>query len=220
MRALAVHSPALPFHWPACELYQGVTGGLHCIILNYEAWPCYYKDTISLNNLSLAEKQPVRKNSPLTRIQYLREVPGFRSAGHIWYKCSEWNINVSTSLSSTEVQGERVSEPHTSEVIFHIYGIRHSVCFECCNLTWRKKDFHTTWQIGWTQKAAEILLQPIKGEWGNEQCWQGQTSKSRKVKKAEEIGADDLLRLPIKEMRIHQRERLAAETTADKDARL
>ena len=31
-------------------LHQGVTGGLHCIILNYEARLCYYKDTISLNS--------------------------------------------------------------------------------------------------------------------------------------------------------------------------
>ena len=35
------------------------------------------------NNLSLAGKQPFRIKSPLTRIQYLWEVPGFRSAGHI-----------------------------------------------------------------------------------------------------------------------------------------
>ena len=32
------------------SLYQGVTGGLHCIILNYEARLCYYKDAISLNS--------------------------------------------------------------------------------------------------------------------------------------------------------------------------
>ena len=25
-------------------LHQGVAGGLHCIILDYEAWLCYYKD--------------------------------------------------------------------------------------------------------------------------------------------------------------------------------
>ena len=33
-------------------LYQGVTGGLHCIILNYEAQLCYmyYKDATSLNS--------------------------------------------------------------------------------------------------------------------------------------------------------------------------
>ena len=31
-------------------LHQGVTGGLHCIILNYEARLCYYKDAISLNS--------------------------------------------------------------------------------------------------------------------------------------------------------------------------
>ena len=31
------------------------------------------------NNLSLAGKRPERIKSPLTRIQYLREVPGFRS---------------------------------------------------------------------------------------------------------------------------------------------
>jgi len=31
-------------------LHQGVTGGLHCIILNYEARLCYYKDAISMNS--------------------------------------------------------------------------------------------------------------------------------------------------------------------------
>ena len=31
-------------------LYQCVTEGLHCIILNYEARLCYYKDAISLNS--------------------------------------------------------------------------------------------------------------------------------------------------------------------------
>ena len=35
-----------------------------------------------------------------------------------------------------------------------------------------------------------------------------------------EIGADALLRLPMEQMRTRQRECLAAETTADKDARL
>ena len=35
-----------------------------------------------------------------------------------------------------------------------------------------------------------------------------------------EIGADDLLRLPIEEMKTCQHEHLAAENTADKDARL
>ena len=30
-------------------LNQGVTGGFHYIILNYEALLCYYKDAISLN---------------------------------------------------------------------------------------------------------------------------------------------------------------------------
>ena len=35
------------------------------------------------NNLSLAAKRPVRIKSPVTRVQYLREVTGFRSAGHI-----------------------------------------------------------------------------------------------------------------------------------------
>ena len=37
------------------------------------------------NNLSLAGKRPVRIKLPLTQIQYLREVPGFRSAGPINY---------------------------------------------------------------------------------------------------------------------------------------
>ena len=37
------------------------------------------------NNLSFARKQPVRIKSPLIQIQYLREVPGFRSAGHIYH---------------------------------------------------------------------------------------------------------------------------------------
>ena len=27
-----------------------ITGDLHCIILNYEAWLCYYEDTINLNS--------------------------------------------------------------------------------------------------------------------------------------------------------------------------
>ena len=44
---------------------------------------CKTPVTPRCNNLSLAEKRPVRIKSPITRIQYLREVPGFRSAGHI-----------------------------------------------------------------------------------------------------------------------------------------
>ena len=36
------------------------------------------------NNLCWTEKRPVQIKSSLTRIQYLKEVPGFRSAGHIW----------------------------------------------------------------------------------------------------------------------------------------
>ena len=39
-------------------------------------------------------------------------------------------------------------------------------------------------------------------------------------KRRREIGADDLLRLPIEEMKTCQHERLATENTADKDARL
>ena len=35
------------------------------------------------NNLNLAGKRPVRMKSPITRIQYLWKVPGFRSVGHI-----------------------------------------------------------------------------------------------------------------------------------------
>ena len=35
------------------------------------------------NNLSLAGKRPVLIKLPLSQIQYLREVPGFRSTGHI-----------------------------------------------------------------------------------------------------------------------------------------
>ena len=35
------------------------------------------------NNLSLAGKRPVRIELPLTQTQYLHEVPGFCSAGHI-----------------------------------------------------------------------------------------------------------------------------------------
>ena len=31
-------------------LHQGVTGGLHYIILNHEAQLCYYEDAISLNS--------------------------------------------------------------------------------------------------------------------------------------------------------------------------
>ena len=36
------------------------------------------------NNLSLPGKRPVRIKLPVTQIQYLRKVPGFRSAGHIY----------------------------------------------------------------------------------------------------------------------------------------
>ena len=39
-------------------------------------------------------------------------------------------------------------------------------------------------------------------------------------KRRRDIGADALLSLPMEEMRTCQRKRLAAETTADKDARL
>ena len=31
-------------------LHQRVTGGLYCIMLNYEAWLCYYSDDISSNS--------------------------------------------------------------------------------------------------------------------------------------------------------------------------
>ena len=44
--------------------------------------------------------------------------------------------------------------------------------------------------------------------------------KQERLNEAEEIGADTLLSLPIEEMRTCQHERLAAETTADKDTRL
>ena len=43
--------------------------------------PC---DTLC-NNLSLAGKRPVWIKLSLSQIQYLRKVPGFPSAGHIWY---------------------------------------------------------------------------------------------------------------------------------------
>ena len=46
------------------------------------------------NNLSLAGKRPVRIKSPITRIQYLREVPGFRSAGHILRPLSTSNLSI------------------------------------------------------------------------------------------------------------------------------
>ena len=42
------------------------------------------------NNLSLAGQQPVRIKLPLSQIQYLREVPGFRSAGHKYYDIDYW----------------------------------------------------------------------------------------------------------------------------------
>ena len=42
-------------------LHQGVTGGLHCIILNYEAQLCYSKDAISLNSQRQLEKTAVVK---------------------------------------------------------------------------------------------------------------------------------------------------------------
>ena len=44
--------------------------------------------------------------------------------------------------------------------------------------------------------------------------------QERLKKRRREIGAHALLSLPMEEMRTYQHERLAAETTADKDARL
>ena len=44
--------------------------------------------------------------------------------------------------------------------------------------------------------------------------------QERLRKRRRDIGTDALLSLPMEEMRICQREGLAAETTADKDARL
>ena len=43
------------------------------------------------DDLGLAGKLPVRIKLPLTQIQYLREVPGFRSAGHIYLALTATN---------------------------------------------------------------------------------------------------------------------------------
>ena len=48
------------------------------------------------NDLSLAGKRPVRIKLLLTQIQYLREVPGFRSAGHIYAFCKRGRYFYST----------------------------------------------------------------------------------------------------------------------------
>ena len=52
--------------------------------------------TRSCNNLSFAGKRPVRIKSPLTQIQYLWEVPGFRSAGHILHANIQRVLNIQT----------------------------------------------------------------------------------------------------------------------------
>ena len=64
---------------------------------------------------------------------------------------------------------------------------------------------------------ADTELMQIRG--GNERHRQRQTTNSRKGWRRE-IEADALLRLRMERMRTHQCERLATETTADKDARL
>ena len=61
-------------------------------------------------------------------------------------------------------------------------------------------------------------LTQIRG--GNKQHRQRQTRKSRKGWESGETEADALLSLPMEKMRTCQRECLAAETTADEDARL
>ena len=57
---------------------------------------------------------------------------------------------------------------------------------------------------------------------GGERATPAETNEQEqeRLRKRRETGADALLRLPMEEMGTHQRERLAAETAADKDARL
>ena len=82
----AVHSNAFPYFTGlpvSLSLYRRYSSrvGLHNSA-SYSASPL-----TRCNNLSLAGKRPVRIKLPLTQIQYLREVLGFRSAGHILHHC-------------------------------------------------------------------------------------------------------------------------------------
>ena len=54
------------------------------------------------NSLSLAAKRPVWIKSPITRIQYLWEVPGFRSVGHIFLKLREIKSYLAQELQKHE----------------------------------------------------------------------------------------------------------------------
>ena len=48
LEALFIHTGRFPAKLRL--FHQCITGILHCIILNYEAQPHYYKDSISLNS--------------------------------------------------------------------------------------------------------------------------------------------------------------------------
>ena len=64
------------------------------------------------NNLSLAGKRPVRIKLPVTQIQYLREVPGFHSAGHIY----------SLTPSHTHPVISQIHVPH-----FQFFSLSHTL---------------------------------------------------------------------------------------------
>ena len=78
--AIAMHVPftGLTVSWSLYCLYSS-RAELH-ISVWYNASPLQLP--LWCNNQSLVGKQPVRIKSPLTQIQYLREVPGFPSVGH------------------------------------------------------------------------------------------------------------------------------------------
>ena len=81
MRALAVHSNTFPYSTDVPVRFK-----LIAFFIVAQAGFIIQYDTVQpppwYNNLSLAGKRPVWIKSPLTQTKYLREVPGFRSAGH------------------------------------------------------------------------------------------------------------------------------------------
>ena len=84
-RVQAIHSNVFPY-------FTGLPVSLSLYRLySSRAWlhnscmiQCKLPVTRWCNNLSLAGKQPVWIKLPLTQIQYLRKVPGFPSAAHIY----------------------------------------------------------------------------------------------------------------------------------------
>ena len=95
------------------------------------------------NNLSLAGKQPVRIKLPLSQIQYLCEVPGFHSAGHIYLcipsltGCAEdTSLPICHILLHLWISYLQLLWPNTSiEINLATYNYLLSPCTDVCRLT-------------------------------------------------------------------------------------